>query len=189
MSQGTVDPFGDESKDRMSSGRVSISDRPIEAGVYEWGWVEYRGYGPTGRPAEISVVMFDEPTSRKAMATRKRILTRPRWRSLLACYGPITFGFLAMSFGNLEANGWLGQLALILAGVSGWQMWKYTRAIRSLGNATEVWGNRELENYIAGREFLRALTHRDLLKGDPFAYFNLRSQARELEGVISDTHS
>ena len=187
MSQGTVDPFED-GKERMSSGRVSIADRPIEAGVYEWGWVDYLGYGPTGRPAGISVVMFDEPTGRKAMATRKRILNRPRWRSLLACYGPIGFGFLAMSFGNLEANGWLGQFVLLMAAVSGWQMWKYTRAIRSLGDATQVWGNRELENYIAGREFLRALTHRDLPEGDPFAYFNLRSQARELEGVISDAY-
>lgn len=186
MSQGTADPFGEDGKDSMKSGRISISDRPIEAGVYGWGWVEYRGYGPTGCPAEISVVMFDEPASQKTMATRKRILTRPRWRTLLACYGPIVFGFLAMSFGDLEANGWLGQFALLMAVISGWQMWKYTQAIRSLKHATEVWGNRELENYIAGREFLRALTHRGLIADDPFAYFNLRSQARELDGVISD---
>ena len=186
MSQQSIDPFEDGGKDRMKSGRISIADRPIEAGVYEWGWVDYRGYGPTGRPAEISVVMFDEPTSRRAMANRRNILTRPRWRNMLASYGPIVFGFLAMSFGNLEDNGWLGQFALLMAAVSGWQMWKHNRAIRSLETATEVWGNRDLENYIAGREFLRALTHRDLPRGDPFAYFNLRSQARELEGLISD---
>lgn len=187
MIQDPVDPFGDDSTAKMRSGRVAIADRPIEAGVYSWGWVEYKGYGSDSKPTEISVVMLNEPKDQKAMASAKKILTRPRWRSLLACYGPLVIGFLAMCFGDLSANGWIGQFALLMAGISGWQIWKHSQVIRGISDATEVWGNRDLENYIAGREFLRALSHEDLPAGDLFAYFNLRASAAELKNVISDT--
>lgn len=170
----------------MSAEKIAIPDRPIEAGSYSWGWVSYGDYDRAGKPSSISVVMFDEPTDPKSMASLQKTLTRPRWRSNLLCYGPAGLAFIAMMANTAQGNGLLGQLSLALAALSGWQIWKYTRALRKLAGAVEVWGDRDLENYIAGRSFLKALGQRGLPEGDLFAYFNLRAQATELKSVISD---
>jgi len=173
----------------MGSNKITIPERPIEAGVYSWGWVDYGDYkGPHREPQRISVVMFTEPTTPRAMAALKRTLSRPRWLSMSLCYGPLVLGFLLLLIlGSLGQPSGLNPLYIVAIVFSGWQTWKYAQSLKGLSKATEVWGDRTLENYIAGREFLRALTHRDLPRGDIFAYFNLRAHAGELREVISDT--
>lgn len=186
MSTDPVDPFAGDEQPKMRSGKITIAERPIEAGVYSWGWVDYSGYDSRSEPTEISVTMFTEPTNRRSMAQLRRIVSRPRWVSMLFSYGPVILGFFLVTSGNIAENGWLGQLALLLVAVSGWQIWRYSRALKELSGATAVWGDRNLENYIAGKGFLLALTHRDLPQGDIFAYFNLRAQVAELRTVLSD---
>lgn len=187
MFDDTVSPLG--GPDRMRSGRVTIPERPIEAGVYSWGWVEYGEYrGEFSEPQSISVTMFPEPTDEHSMRSLYRTLSRPRFLSMAFSYGPVILGFLLfLVLGSVISAAGLGFFYLIAVLFSAWMTWKYSRSLKILATATEVWGDRGLESYIAGREFLRALTHEDLPRGEISAYFNLRAQASELSGVISDT--
>jgi len=131
-------------------------------------------------------VLFPEPDNERSMASLKRTLGRPRWLALSLCYGPLVLGFfLLLILGSLGQASVLSSLYLLAVIVSGWQTWKYHRSLQKITEATEVWGDRSLENYIAGRQFLRALTHRDLPRGDIFAFFNLRAAASELKDAIS----
>lgn len=187
MFDDTVSPFG--GPDRMRSGKVTIPERPIEAGTYSWGWVEYGEYrGEFHEPQTISVTMFPEPTDERSMRSLYRTLSRPRFISMALSYGPVILGFLCfVVLGSFIGAAGLGFLYLIAVLFSAWMTLKYSRSLKLLAMATEVWGDRSLESYIAGRDFLRALTHEDLPRGEISAYFNLRAQASELRGVISDT--
>lgn len=176
--------FGEES--RPAQGRLSIPERPIEAGVYSWGWVDYHGYDRSGKPSEISVVMFSEPSDSRRMAKLRRWLSRPNWLNLLLCYGPLVLGVIAVGSNSLAQIGWISELALVGAAFSGWQFWKQIRNLRTIGGAVQLDANRNLENYSAGREFLRLLSHSGLGQDDIGAYFNLHAQTVELKCVISD---
>lgn len=167
--------------------RVTIPSRPIESGVYSWGWVDYGDYGPDGRPESISVVMFSDPSDRNTMASIRKVLSRPGWLTVLTIYGPLFVAYLAMSFGDIAEHGWLVQLALGLTLFSGWRLWGHCRNLRLLSQATVLWGDRGLENYAAGRAFLRALNRPALARDDLFAYFDLRVHSDELKKLLSDT--
>lgn len=181
-----ISPLGGGNS-RMGSEKITIPERPIEAGVYSWGWVDYNSYrGAHMEPQGISVVLFSEPGSERSMASLKRTLSRPRWLTLSFCYGPLVLGFfLLLILGSLGQASALSSLYLFAVVLSGWQTWKYHRSLQRITEAIEVWGDRSLENYIAGRQFLRALTHRDLPSGDIFAFFNLKAAASELKEAIS----
>lgn len=169
-----------------SQGRLSIPERPIEAGVYSWGWVDYHSYDQAGNPSEISVVMFSEPSDSKRMGALRRWLSRPNWLNLLLCYGPLILGVIAVGSPGLAGISWISELALGTAVLSGWQFWKQIRNLRIIGVAVQLDANRNLENYSAGREFLRLLGQQGLSQGDIAAYFNLHAQTVELKRVISD---
>lgn len=170
----------------MSSDSVSIPDRPIEAGVYSWGWVSYGGYDDDAKPTELSVTMFDEPTTEKAMGSLRRLAERSYWLSMLICYGPMTFGALAVTLGNVREYSWLSQLALGTMVISGWLILKRLRGTKELSKCTVLSANRNLENYLAGKDFLRALSNPALSRGDLFAYFDLRARSSELHKALSD---
>jgi len=171
-----------------SLGPLRISDRPIEAGAYSWGWVDYSDYDSAGRPQEISVTLFDEPTDRSSMEKLRRWIGRPYWLTMVICYSPILAGALIAGIGVAQEQLWMSYIALAAAAVSGYFVWKNVRSIKSLVGAMVLNATRDLENYIVGREVLAALGGAALQRGDPFAYFDLRVRLKELEEVLSDDH-
>lgn len=166
--------------------QLTVADRPLDAGAYSWGWVEYSGYGRDRKPQSFSVIMFDEPTDPRSMDRIRRAANRPRWMMLLRCYGPAVAGLiLLMAAGSLPL---VGQIALALTAVGGYQLWRHSQMIRKLSGAVEVWGDRSIEDYRAGREFLNALGDPAVRRSDLFAYFELRAKANELKTVLSDSY-
>ena len=150
----------------VDAGRSSISERPIEAGAYSWGWVDYGDYGQDGKPQSISVVMFDEPTDPGAMGSLRRWSSRPYWLTMLICYGPVISGAVAVSIlGGAQGQSWISHLALGTTILSGWQIWKHTRNGRTMAGALELTADRRMEDYIAGRELLRTLADSRLQRG------------------------
>lgn len=163
-----------------------IGDRPIEAGVYSWGWVDYRGYGPTGRPQSITVVMFKEPTSETRAKKLYRLAHRSRLATLAIGYGPLLLGFFAMATGVLGETPLAGYFTLAMAAWSCWNLWSQHKSYREIYEATEFRADSSVENYIAGKAFLRALGNPALMAGDIYAFFDLRVSADELSRTISD---
>lgn len=164
-----------------NTGRLFITDQPIQAGVYNWGWVDYEVKRSTGLPEEISVVMFDEPMDPKRVHFLRKVSRQSSFQAMISTYGALLVGFLLMVFGQVIVNPWIGYAAIFLASLSGVQVWKRSRALKILGTAVEVCADRTIENYIAGNGFLKALAQPELANGDVFAYFNLRAQVQDLQ--------
>ena len=178
---------GSSGEDSLRSVAISIPERPIEAGSYSWGWVDYSDYGQDGRPNSIHVTMLADPRDGKSVAKLRRWIARPHWLNMLLCYGPVTLGALVVSLiGNPGENSWLSHLALVTTIFSGWQVWKQTRNTRLLSNVLRLDADRNLENYSAGRRFLELLSAERLHRGELSAYFNLRAQTTEIAAILSD---
>lgn len=160
---------------------LSITDLPIQAGVYNWGWVDYETERSTGLPKEISVVMFDEPMNTKRVDFLRRISRQSSFQAMITTYGAFLAGFLLVVFGQITVNPWIGYVALLLVLLSGVQILKRSRALKTLETAVEVNADKTIESYIAGKGFLRALAQPELANGDVFAYFNLRAQVQDLQ--------
>lgn len=179
--------FSEESPQSSNSLKVpSISDRPIPEGVYEWGWVSYSDYSAADKPQTVSVFMLDEPASIDHAARIHRAFTRPYWRSLAISYGPLVLALLLISNSIASQIPWIGQICLLLIGISAWNVWRYSQALTEIADRTlEIRVTSDLESYIACKSFLKSLASPRLQAGDLFAYFDLRASAKELNNAIS----
>lgn len=183
MSFDSTEPTGNR---QMPTSKLSIANRPIPAGVYSWGWVDY-SYGidySYGKTASISVVMFDEPLEIKRVAFLRKTAQQSQFRSAVSCYGVLLASLLLMTFGQIEANTWLGLIGVTAALISGWKVWNRIQALKGLSTALQVTANEQVEKYLAGKDFLKALAHEGLPDGDIYAYFNLRAQVRDLQKLV-----
>lgn len=178
MSFDSTEPTGNNRQ--MPTSKLSIANRPIPAGVYSWGWVDY-SYGQT---ASISVVMFDEPLEIKRVAFLYKTAQQSQFRSAVSCYGTLLASLLLITFGQIEANTWLGLIGVTAALISGWKVWNRIQALKELSTTLQVTANEQVEKYLAGKDFLKALAHEGLPDGDIYAYFNLRAQVRDLQKLV-----
>ena len=158
----------------MRTGVVTIPSKPIESGVYGWGWVSYNR---AQNPDKISVVIFEDVINRRTAEKIHRFMMRPSILNWLLTYLPLIIMF-ALSFFKIES----GLLFAALIGLTAWNVLQRHMIQRKSYRLIEC--DRNVENYIVGKEFLRALTHRGLITDSPYAYFNLRVSADDLDRTI-----
>lgn len=130
--------------------------------------------------------MFKEPTDEKRARRLYRLAHRSRIAALAMAYGPLLLGFFAVATGALGNTPFAGYFSLLMVGWSSWVLWSQHRSYKEIYDATEFRADSSVENYIAGKAFLRALANPALAAGDVFAFFDLKVSADELSRTISD---
>lgn len=182
----TIDPYEDSSS-QMRSGRITIPSRPIEAGVYGWGWVDYGGYIASKfskelTPTELKLYLHDDVVDRRKIKRVQRHFRRPQWLNTTMIYMPVVLGLILA--GTIAMSPYLLLLCLVLSAWAIWNRYKITTA-----NFLFFELDRSMEDYKVGRELLRALSHEDLLRDDVYAFFNLKAAAMEFHGTMGELYS
>jgi len=182
----TIDPYEDANSP-MLSGKITIPSRPIEAGVYGWGWVSYGGYNASrssgkSSPTELKLYLHDDVVDRRKIKRLQKHFQRPEWLNTALIYAPVVLGLMLAGTAAMSPY-------LLLAGffLSAWGMWNRYKLTQT--NFIFLQFDRSVENYKVGRELLRALSHKDLLRDDVYAFFNLKATAREFHKTMADLYS
>lgn len=159
----------------MRSGNVTVASKPIEAGLYGWGWVEYNR---VENPTEVSVMILEDVYPRRQVEEMHKFIHASTTVQFLYTFLPI---MLAIVLITVQAS--LAPIAGVLTVITLWRMTRTQRISKKLYK--QILGNQNLERLETGREFLRALSHKGLLTDKFYAYFNLRASADDLSSAIS----
>lgn len=160
----------------MRSGQVTVASKPIEPGIYGWGWIEYNR---SENPTEVSVMILEDVFPRRKVEDMHRFIHSSTTAQFLYTFLPI---IIAIALITIQSS--LAPIAGALTIVTLWRMTRTQRISRNLYK--QILGNQNLERLDSGREFLRALSHKGLLTDRFYAYFNLRASADELSDTISE---
>ena len=160
----------------MRSGNVTIASKPIKAGLYGWGWVEYNH---PENPTEVSVMILEDVFPRRKVEDMHKFIHASTTVQFLYTFLPIITAILLITIQNS-----LAPIAGVLTLITLWRMTRTQRISRKLYK--QILGNQNLERLDTGREFLRALSHKGLLTDKFYTYFNLRASADDLGNAISE---
>lgn len=160
----------------MRSGNVTIASKPIEEGLYGWGWVEY---DRPDNPTKVSVMILEDVFPRRQVEDMHKFIHASTTVQFLYTFMPIIVAIILIT---IQSS--LAPVAGVLILVTLWRMTRTQRISRKLYK--QILGNQNLERLDSGREFLRALSHKGLLTDKFYAYFNLRASADDLSDTISE---